>query len=54
MVCLFANHRLVFDVPGVDIYYVRPFKERECYKNDSYLEIKKSVNEFYRIVKVRY
>ena len=37
-----------------DLFNVRPFKERECYKNDSYLEIKKSVNEFYRIVKVRY
>ena len=37
-----------------DLFNVRPFKERECYKNNSYLEIKKSVNEFYRIVKVRY
>jgi hypothetical protein len=37
-----------------DLFNVRPFKERECYKHDSYLEIKKSVNAFYGIIKARY
>ena len=41
-------------IQNKDLFNVRPFKERECYKHDCHLEIKKSVNEFYSIAKVRY
>ena len=41
-------------IQNKDLFNVRPFKERECYKHDCYLEIKKSVNSFYGIAKVRY
>ena len=34
-----------------DLFNLRPFKETECYKFHSYLEINESVREFYRIAK---
>ena len=40
-------------IQNKDLFNLRPFKERECYKNDCYFEIRKSVNEFYGIAKAR-